>query len=122
MPKSYKQVLAQIQKLQKEAEAIRSKEVQGVISRIKEAIAHYGLTPDDLFGRAGGRKSKATPVADAAGRPPRKAAAKAPQKPARPPKYRDEAGNTWSGIGKRPDWFKAALASGKSADELLIRG
>nr|MBA3478279.1 H-NS histone family protein [Lautropia sp.] len=35
-----------------------------------------------------------------------------------PVKYRDEAGNTWSGLGKRPNWFKSALASGKSAEDL----
>lgn len=27
---------------------------------------------------------------------------------------------TWSGKGRQPDWFKAALESGKSAEQLLI--
>ncbi|MCY4745676.1 H-NS histone family protein [Pelomonas sp. UHG3] len=120
MPKSYKQVLAQIQKLQKEAESLRSKEVQGVIARIKEAISHYGLTAEDLFGGTRARKSKAPAVAPVEGRKQRKSAAKT-VKVARPAKFRDEAGNTWSGIGKRPEWFKAALAAGKTADDLLIR-
>ena len=36
----------QIEKLQKEAEAVKAKEVAGVILRIKVAIASYGLLPD----------------------------------------------------------------------------
>jgi DNA-binding protein H-NS len=123
MPKSYKQVLAQIQKLQKEAEALRSKEVQGVIARIQEAISHYGLTAEDLFGQTGARKAKTPAAASVATRAKRGSGAK-PAKPAkapRPPKFQDEAGHTWSGVGKRPEWFKAALAAGKSADDLLIR-
>jgi DNA-binding protein H-NS len=34
-------------------------------------------------------------------------------------KYRDEAGNSWTGRGKRPQWYLAALASGKTAEQLL---
>ncbi|AOZ05941.1 H-NS family nucleoid-associated regulatory protein [Cupriavidus malaysiensis] len=37
----------------------------------------------------------------------------------RPVRYRDQAGNTWSGRGKRPAWIETALASGKALDELL---
>ena len=48
---------------------------------------------------------------------PRKA--KAPRS-AGAPKYHDGAGRTWTGVGKRPNWFKDALAAGKTAEELLI--
>lgn len=39
-----------------------------------------------------------------------------------PPKYRnpDNIDQTWSGRGRQPDWFKEALGSGKSAEDLLI--
>ena len=38
------------------------------------------------------------------------------------PKYRNPAaiGQTWTGRGKRPHWFSAALASGKKEKDLLI--
>lgn len=36
-------------------------------------------------------------------------------------RYRDAAGNTWTGRGKRPAWVEAALAGGKTLDELLAR-
>ncbi|MBN8726553.1 MAG: H-NS histone family protein [Xanthomonadales bacterium] len=32
----------------------------------------------------------------------------------------DDPNQTWSGRGKRPNWFHAALASGKSENDLLI--
>ena len=38
--KSLSQVTAQIERLQKEAEAIKAKELDGVVARIKEAIQH----------------------------------------------------------------------------------
>ena len=107
MTKSLAKLEAQIAKLQEQANALRSQEVEGVIGRIKEAIQHYALTPADLFGKAAANSGKkATPK-----RSVKKAAPKV--------KVRDETGNTWSGIGKRPNWFKAALAAGKTAEQLL---
>ncbi|MBT2323945.1 H-NS histone family protein, partial [Variovorax paradoxus] len=32
--------------------------------------------------------------------------------------YRDQAGNTWSGMGPRPRWLKEALDAGKTLDEM----
>lgn len=38
------------------------------------------------------------------------------------PKYRNpaDAGQTWTGRGKRPRWYSAALAAGKKEKDLLI--
>lgn len=38
------------------------------------------------------------------------------------PKYRDPAdpSRTWSGRGRRPEWFSQALERGMSSEELLI--
>ena len=35
-----------------------------------------------------------------------------------PAKYRDDAGNTWSGRGSTPLWLKSALAEGKTLEQL----
>lgn len=35
------------------------------------------------------------------------------------PKYADDAGNTWSGRGRKPGWVKDALAAGRSLNDLL---
>lgn len=130
MPKSLKQVLSQIEKLQKEAEALRSKEISGVVARIREAIDHYGLTPEELFGatsaktpRRGRKPSATTGAAKATGGATKaagKRAGRAARKGAGQPKYHDGAGRTWTGVGKRPTWFKEALESGKKAEDLLI--
>lgn len=59
-----------------------------------------GYSIEELFGGRGRKKAR------------RKAA----------PKYRNPAnhGDTWSGRGKRPRWFNAALAAGKKEKDLLI--
>lgn len=118
MAKSLKQVLSQIEKLQKEAQALRAKEISGVVARIREAIEHYGLTPEELFGSASAkpRGTRRTARTAKAGAPARKAA-----RGGGTPKYHDGAGRTWTGVGKRPNWFKDALAAGKTAEDLLIR-
>ena len=107
MPKSYQQVLSQIEKLQEQAKSLRAKEISGVVARIKEAIEHYGLTAEDLFATSGARSARnASPVKKG-----RRGGV---------PKYQSADGHTWSGVGKRPGWFVEALNAGKSAKELLV--
>ena len=122
MAKTYAQIQAQIRKLQQEADALKAKEVAGVVARIQEAITHYGLTARDLFGPAGAaaRPQAAAKRAKAA-KPAKAAQAAQAAKPMPSAKYQDEAGHQWSGIGKRPNWFKAALAAGKTAADLLVK-
>jgi DNA-binding protein H-NS len=37
-----------------------------------------------------------------------------------PPKYRDSAGNIWSGRGAQPRWMTAAIKAGAKRDDFLI--
>ena len=117
---------AQIAALQAKAEAMRMREVEDMVAKIKDAIAHYGLTAADLGLASATPKAANALMATKAvkpGRKPGRKAAGAAQKPktARAAKFTDGQGRTWSGIGKRPDWFKAALASGKKPEELLVK-
>ena len=118
MSKSLAHIEAQIEKLKKEAAALRAKEVAEVVAKIRSAIQHYGLTPADLGFPESVRKTRAsasTPTARAGkARPARR-------RSNRPIKYRDALGNTWVGHGKRPQWFVQALASGQTADDLLVK-
>jgi DNA-binding protein H-NS len=71
--------------------------------------------------RAGGQPQGA-PVAT--GSPPIAAAKGARKKVKRASttiRYRDDAGHAWSGRGPRPGWLKAALASGKSLEDLAAK-
>lgn len=110
---------AQIAALQAQAEALRKKEVGDIIAKAKDAIAHYGLTAADLgLGQATRKSAGATGP-----KPKRKASKKtAAKKGPRFVKFKDDLGHTWGGMGKRPDWFKAALAAGKKPEDLLAKG
>jgi DNA-binding protein H-NS len=109
MTQSYKQIQKQIETLQRQAEKLRKQESDGVIARIKVAIAHYGLTAEQLgFGAtANGAKTKAK-------------AGKAT--PTRSAKYSDGQGSSWSGMGKRPYWLRDALAAGRTLEEFATAG
>lgn len=107
MAKSISSIMAQIERLQKQAAAIQSE----VVKRIQSDIAKYGLTAEQLFGGTPARKSTQTPKAPKA---------KAKGGAARAPKYADGAGNIWGGIGKRPEWLRQALDAGKALEEFLV--
>lgn len=116
MSKSYLQIVKQIEALKLEAEKLRKQEVDGVVKRIREAIEHYGLTAADLgLGNRAAGKTMA-PVAAKKRRGKGKAA-----KPAAFVKFRDEAGNTWGGRGKRPQWLRDSLNSGKQLSDYLVK-
>jgi len=69
MAKTLAEIHQQIDKLQKAAEALKAKEKGGVVARIKDAIAHYELTPQDLFGNAvTGRSTRKTRKTSAKGK------------------------------------------------------
>lgn len=120
MAKTLRQIEQQIAKLQREAEMVRKKEIGGVIERIRTAVEHYDLTPEDVFGqgvRMHGRTRK--PGTAAATRPSRKANPRKGQPV--PVKYRDENGNTWAARGNRPRWLVEALKSGKSLEDFAVK-
>ena len=128
MPKTLAEIEQKIKALEREAEQLRRKETAGVVARIKEAIAYYDLSAQDLGlgtqppGRRGApargsrrvrpeqRAQLSNGSARHGARPPRRHGSRA--------MYRDEQGNTWSGRGRRPGWLKEALASGKTLDDL----
>lgn len=105
MPKTLAQIRKQIDALQRQAEEIKRNEVAGVVARIKEAIRHYDLTAADL-GLAKGSARKA------ALKPTRKGKVGKI-------KFCSESGQTWTGHGRRPQWFVDALGSGKKPEDLL---
>ena len=102
-----KHSLADLQALQADvATAIKEFEAQAKNKALKEmqAVAKkHGLSIDDVLGGKG-KKSKGKAKAAAA------------------PKYRnpDNAGETWSGRGRQPAWYKAAVAKGKKPESMAI--
>ncbi|MDM0010169.1 H-NS family nucleoid-associated regulatory protein [Variovorax sp. J22G73] len=106
MAQTLAQITKQIEKLQKEADALRESELKGVVERIKAAISHYGLTPDQLgFGRTAVKSPK---VVKAGASNSNKSAA---------PRFANNDGQVWSGRGPRPRWLREALSNGRSLEE-----
>ena len=114
MSKTFAEIVQQIEELKAEAERTRREEVGGVIARIKEAIAAYGLKPADLGFGGGAQRGK--PAAKARpGRKPRKGAGAA-----KGAKFRDANGNVWGGRGPRPRWLREALQSGRKLEDFAV--
>lgn len=110
------ELLQQSDALRRQAEDLKRKEIPGVVARMKEAIAYYGLTARDL-----GLAAAGSPKVESA-KPPGKKAAKKGRQGKQPGtiKYRDTAGNAWTGVGRKPNWFVAALAAGAAPDSLKV--
>jgi DNA-binding protein H-NS len=118
MAQTYIELMAEIERLQSQAAKLKDREKSDVVARIKKAIEVYGLTAKDLGldkpGRTASGKS-ATRKPKAGKRGARKA------KAAATPKFRDAAGNSWSGRGPRPLWLRNALASGATLESFAVQ-
>ena len=98
---SYSELMAQPQSLMAQAEQARKRELADVIAGIKDQMKQYGLTAADLGGASGSKKSKS--------------------KSSAPAKYRGPNGELWAGgPGRKPEWVRVVLASGKSIEDFRI--
>lgn len=82
---------------------VRKNAITTARTKIDKVLKSSGVTFEEVYPTRGRRSSvRRAPV---------------------PPKYSDPADSTrtWSGRGKRPNWFKAALAKGKKEKDLLIK-
>ncbi|MEM8800985.1 MAG: H-NS histone family protein [Pseudomonadota bacterium] len=70
------------------------------LAAAQKAAGEFGFALDELVGKGGKGKTKASAA----------------------PKYcsPDDPSKTWTGKGRQPDWFKAAIAAGVSEDSLLV--
>ncbi|AJX14407.1 DNA-binding protein [Burkholderia ubonensis] len=95
---TYRELQARLKSVSEAAEIARKKEAADAIKAIRQTVCQYGISAEDIFGRAkpnGGRGKRRGSVA---------------------PKYRNpETGATWSGRGRPPLWI-----AGRSRDAFLI--
>jgi DNA-binding protein H-NS len=96
---SLKDLLQQREALEKAIAQARQNEIAAAVTKVREIVAEYGLTAQDIFtgraGKTGGSKAAGSKVAA---------------------KYRDPAtGQTWTGRGKAPKWI-----DGKNREQFLI--
>jgi len=96
-------IQSQIEKLQKQAADIRSREFNSTVQDILAKMQAFGITVKDLS--AGLKKAPKT-----RGRPAGKAKA-----------YQGPNGETWGGgRGKRPNWVNAILAAGGDIEDYKV--
>lgn len=112
-------IQGQIEKLQKQAAEIKSKEFAATVRDIQAKMQAFGITMKDLQTRRG------TKAAAKAGRPAKVKAAKAPKtgrKAGQPvaAKYRGPNGETWSGRGLTPKWLATLVAQGQSKESFAV--
>jgi DNA-binding protein H-NS len=118
---SYRELKSQAEDLMRQAEAARKAEIGAAIADIKEKMATYGITLEDLGGKVKGRRGRKPKVAKAAA-----AAGKTKVKVAKPRKpvavkYRNsDTGETWTGRGQMSTWLKAMEAAGRKREEFLV--
>lgn len=100
---TYSELMAQAQALMAQAEQARKEELSAAVADIKAKMNQFGITIADLGGSGTGSK-KAVKTKSSA-----------------PAKYRGPNGELWAGgPGRKPEWVRAVLASGKDISEFLI--
>ncbi|MUV21492.1 H-NS histone family protein [Burkholderia thailandensis] len=99
-PETFQELRARLKSVAEAAEIARKREAADAIKVIRKTVLQYGISAEDIFGRArpnGGRGKRRGPAA---------------------PKYcNPETGATWSGRGRPPQWIV-----GRNRDRFLIAG
>lgn len=83
------------QKAQIESE-IRARRTEA-IAGIRAQMDQLGITVEDLTGKTARSGEK------------------------RPIKFRDDKGNTWTGIGQQPRWVRDALLAGSTLEQFAVK-
>jgi DNA-binding protein H-NS len=111
-------IQSQIEKLQKQANDIKSKEFAATVHEIQAKMQAFGITVKDLQSTEGGRgKGKSSPAkALKAAKTPKTRKVSAPVAA----KYRGPNGESWSGRGLMPKWLSALVAQGQSKESFSV--
>ena len=112
-------IQGQIEKLQKQAADIKSKEFSATVRDIQAKMQAFGITVKDLQTR------KTAKGVAKSGRPAKEKVAKAPKaarKSSQPvaAKFRGPNGETWSGRGLTPKWLASLVAQGQSKESFAV--
>lgn len=117
MAATYQELMSQKAALEKQAAALQEQienahrsEHTEAVARIRALMQEYGVSLAELG--SGGGKGKVP------AKRPGKSASSGKKVAA---KYRNAAtGDSWSGRGLKPNWLKAALASGKRIEDFAV--
>ncbi len=105
----------QIAEMEKQATELQKKNRPAVLAELREQMAAYGITAEELSRPAAKTAKPRQPLAKAAS-PAKGKKAAAPT----PAKYRGPQGQTWTGHGTAPKWLNELLVDGKTRADFLI--
>ena len=97
----------ELEKLRKDVDAalqkVESRELKMAHDAAAKAAADFGFSPSDVTNMAGSSRRGGAKAVSA-------------------PKYRNpaDAGQTWTGKGRQPEWYKAEMAKGTDPQTLEI--
>jgi DNA-binding protein H-NS len=106
----------QIAEMEKQATELQKKNRPAVLAELREQMAAYGITAEELSRPAAKTTKPRQPLAKSVS----PAKSKKPAVPS-PMKYRGPEGQGWSGHGMAPKWLKDLIAQGKAREDFLIR-
>lgn len=116
-------IQSQIEKLQKQANEIKSKDFTATVKEIHAKMHAFGITLKDLQLRKSGKLARTFKGKDGALKAARipkapKAARKSGTVVAA--KFRGPNGESWSGRGLTPKWLSALVAQGHSKESFAV--
>lgn len=111
----------QIEKLQKQAEEIKTREFDKTVEEIRAKMQAFGITLKDLQPGKTRGKTKADKTTGATKRAAKAGKKKTPSTATVAPKFRGPNGETWSGRGLMPRWLSALVAQGRNKVEFAIQ-
>lgn len=105
----------QIADIEKQAAELQKKNRPAVLAELREQMAVYGITAEEL--------SRPAPKARPKARPAKPVIPVKGKKPvvSSPAKYRGPQGQSWTGRGTAPRWLNDLVAEGKTREDFLIR-
>jgi len=101
MPPQLAELIAKRDELDRQIDALEAEYRAGLMAQARAALAALGVSAADLVVPARVSRKARPPVAV---------------------RYRDGAGNTWTGRGKQPVWLRDRLAGGATLGDFLVTG
>lgn len=112
-------IQGQIEKLQKQADEIKSKEFDSTVQDIVALMRVFGISVKDL--QSALVRSDSAKQKKAGGSKRGAAKTKSGKTTTVAPKFRGPNGETWSGRGLTPRWLAGLLAQGRQKEEFVIK-
>jgi DNA-binding protein H-NS len=105
----------QIADMEKQAIQLQKRNRPAVLAQLREQMAAYGITAEELSRPASKARPKAPPA-----KPVNLVKGKKPVVSS-PAKYCGPQGQSWTGRGTAPRWLNDLVAEGKTREDFLIR-